>query len=443
MIRNGNCKFIVYLRESKLFKPKQYFMKPNLNLIFAILSLILISQKSFCQENYLDGQVVTLNGDSLQGFIDYRNWEKNPSSINFKTKLSGTSTVYSSNDIKSFQVKNEVYIGATVKIEVSPYQLHQLDENPKFSYETITCFLQTIICGEKGLYFYKTQNGKEYFYIKEDSGYSLLGQKKYIKMQRGKRIVFENKRYVGQLALYLNDCPKIKNRINTLEYTKISLRKLFKNYYSLSQKNIEFEHKKEKLIAEAGVIAGLSISSLNLGGASSNYIEKANFNSSIDPAIGFFVDVTLPRNQGRISIYNELLLTTYKFKGVYDIDNSFYSTYETELGVTSLKLNMMARYKYPIGKAFLFGNAGVGSGFTISETNKMVKNLKSLSFENTNSGKALSDTRKHEMGILLGLGGMYKRSSFEVRYETSNGMSDFTSLSSKVNRVYFMLGYKF
>jgi len=411
-------------------------MKLNFKLAFFIILGILTHQNSFGQENYIEGHLVTLKGDSLHGFIDYRNWGKNPNTVNFKKKLNETLTVYAPSDIASFHVNNEVYIGAVVKTEVSPYQLHQLDEDPKFKYETITCFLQTMIQGEKGLYFYKNQIGKEYFYIKENSEYSLLEQKKYIKKQQGKRRVFENKKYIGQLALYLNDCPQVQKRINTLEYTKNSLEKLFKNYYSLSQKDTRFEHKTEKISTEVGITIGISISSIDFGGISSNNLERANFDSSIDPAFGFFLDAILPRNQGRISIYNELLITSYKVKGEYPINNTRNSSYGIKIGVTSLKMNNMVRYKYPVGKAFIFGNVGVGNGITISETN-------SWTFENTDIGKALSSTRKHEIGVLVGLGAKYKKYSFEARYESSKGISDFITLSSKTRRVYFMFGYRF
>jgi len=42
-------------------------IKKLLLLIFGIL----IAQSSFGQKNYLPGHIITLNGDTLQGFIDY------------------------------------------------------------------------------------------------------------------------------------------------------------------------------------------------------------------------------------------------------------------------------------------------------------------------------------------------------------------------------------
>lgn len=48
-------------------------------LLFFLLPLL-----SFSQANYKKAWVVTSQGDSLQGYIDYREWDKNPSQFDFK-----------------------------------------------------------------------------------------------------------------------------------------------------------------------------------------------------------------------------------------------------------------------------------------------------------------------------------------------------------------------
>jgi len=48
---------------------------------------ILFSQFIFSQENFTTGYVIKLNGDSISGYVDYRNWEINPTKIIFKDKL--------------------------------------------------------------------------------------------------------------------------------------------------------------------------------------------------------------------------------------------------------------------------------------------------------------------------------------------------------------------
>ena len=50
--------------------------------------------------------------------------------------------------------------------------------------------------------------------------------------------------------------------------------------------------------------------------------------------------------------------------------------------------------------------------------------------------------RYYEQGLMFGFGCEYKRWSGELRYETSNGISDYTSLKSPVHTEYILVGYK-
>ena len=47
-----------------------------------IILFIISFQKTFSQENYLPGYVIKQDADTLYGYLDYRNWEKNPNKIN-------------------------------------------------------------------------------------------------------------------------------------------------------------------------------------------------------------------------------------------------------------------------------------------------------------------------------------------------------------------------
>ncbi len=94
--------------------------------IIVTLFVLFIFQTSFCQENYLPGYIITLKGDTLHGFIDYRNWDRNPDKISFKEKLSDNKLIYSSLIIKGFGVLDEIYESAIVETEISSDQTNNL-----------------------------------------------------------------------------------------------------------------------------------------------------------------------------------------------------------------------------------------------------------------------------------------------------------------------------
>jgi len=108
-----------------------------------------------------------------------------------------------------------------------------------------------------------------------------------------------------------------------------------------------------------------------------------------------------------------------------------------------LKMNNLVRYKYPVGPFLLFFNAGLANGFYIKETNYKRKETKFYTTNHLDEGEAIPFTRNHELSYILGTGLYFKRFSLEYRFEKGNGISNTTKISSKTNRNYLLLGFRF
>lgn len=308
-----------------------------------------------------------------------------------------------------------------------------------------TTFLQTLIKGEKSLYYYKNAEKRENFYIKKGNDFELLYYKRYLANQDGKRIIADSKKYIGQLNLYLHDCATIYSKLEDVSYTRNSLKNLFQYYYECTPSNISFQKETEKIKPEFGILAGASLTSLEFKSREFAYLVNGEFTSSVNFSAGVFLDVILTRNQRKWSIYNEILFTTYKTRGYFerfDNENSYEKT-TTEIGYSYLKMNNLIRYTYPIGNSFIFLNGGMSNGFAVSETNYKKKESRTNTIERVVEETALNSTRKHEQGLLLGTGIKYSKYSLELRYERGNGMSDFSALNSITKSYYILLGYRF
>ena len=70
--------------------------------IFIIL-LLLFPILTFCQTNFYKGYVIKNNGDTLKGYIDYREWVYSPKKITFKNNNVVDS--FTPDDIKGFEIK--------------------------------------------------------------------------------------------------------------------------------------------------------------------------------------------------------------------------------------------------------------------------------------------------------------------------------------------------
>lgn len=79
--------------------------------LLLLITGIIISVLSFSQQNYLPGYIIQNNGDTVTGFIDYRNWSLNPDLIEFRKTSNSAATKYKPGDIKEFTT---TYSGTSV-----------------------------------------------------------------------------------------------------------------------------------------------------------------------------------------------------------------------------------------------------------------------------------------------------------------------------------------
>jgi len=401
----------------------------NLLKRIVLLSIVtLVAYPTFSQENYLSGYVILSGGDTIHGYIDYRNWRINPDKISFKKELSDNNIIYTPLSCKGFSVQDEKYESGIISTELSPTNTSELNDNSELIIKTDTTFLQTIIQGKKSLYYFLNNSGKEQFYIKKDTAFELLVYKKYLKSRNQGKIIIENKKYIGQLLIYLNDCPSIQSEINNLEYRRKSMQKLFHTYYECTKLTLDFEKKIEKVSTEFGVLAGFSFIPEN---NNSNASDKYHSEMSLNMTFGVSLNIILPRTQKRWSFYNELVFAPYN-SDIHQVsykEENVYTITDYKGKIMMLKMNNNIRYQYPFGKASAYAYFGVSNG--IGTQRNDYQRTESVFHSIITIGEVYDygNISIIEVGLNLGLGVYYKRFSFAA------GLDSFY-------RYNFLLGYK-
>lgn len=415
-------------------------------IIFSILGIILF-HTSFSQVNDQPGLIIKNNGDTLRGFIDYRNWAYNPDKIAFKPNMGDDPAYFKPTDLLEFRVKDEIYVSGIVQSEVSPVKTSRLDQDPQPKIKIDTIFLQTLIKGDKNLLYYRNADGIRNFFTRQDTAFQLLLYKRYIKVQDGKRLVQQMTKYKGQLSLYLNDCSSIGMKLKKTSYKQNSLTEVFKYYYNCSNSRPLFIKEREKIELEFGVLAGVSLTNVGFESSSPayDYLVKAGYDMSNNITVGVSLDLLLPRNQRKWSVNNELLFSSYNVDGKFENITSpnEYRITDTELGYSYLKMNNMLRYAYPINSVALFLNGGISNGFVLDETNYKREETKFYSREDVTESRAINETRQYEQGFLLGTGLKYKALSLEMRFEKGFGISKYEGLKVSADRYFLLVGYNF
>jgi len=137
------------------------------NKLFLILFFLPLF--SIAQSNYQPGYVVTLKDDTLQGFIDYREWEKNPENINFKSSQNAIEAErFTRKNALGFAITGlEYYERYTLSISQDSFDLNKLTSKPDTSTLIDTVFLRISTRGKHLTLYSFTDDIKPRFYLLE------------------------------------------------------------------------------------------------------------------------------------------------------------------------------------------------------------------------------------------------------------------------------------
>lgn len=409
-----------------------------------VLFLFLCLQVVNGQENFKPGYVVSLKNDTTRGEIDYQGWDRSPKTINFRNDQ-GRLLTYSPRQLAAFEVAGEKYLSKEVAVETSPRLTDELTFDPKIKTITDSVFVRVLFAGSKCLYHYKHHNGNDQFYTANDQKLDLLIYKRYIKEVNNDDFATENKTFVGQLILYLNDCPSIQSEINKVEYNVISMLDLFESYYNKCvEKPAQYVQKAERVKQKVGFVVGATLTSVKFEGSYFDYLTKIDFPASVNATGGLYYNVSIPRSLNRWSFQNELILTGYSISGDYSWQGLTEKGHiYTDLSLWYATLNNLIRYTFPVGKMELFLNGGISNGFAFREVNQLTKSVERFGYTWVTTDEAIKGIRKIEFGFTAGAGASYGRFSAECRYVKGNGVSDYSKMSENTHRIMFLFSYRF
>lgn len=398
------------------------------------------------QQNFLPAYVVNNNGDTIYGEIDYRNWRLNPKSVVFQAEKMTDAVYYTPEQIQAFSVADEIYVSALMEIDKAAHQTAHLSYSPEAVLVRDTLFLMARVLGEKRLYYLADENGKEHFFIPDGTGgYTELIYRAYFKTGKSQRTIRKIETYKGQLSVYLEDMPELKSKIYSTNYGLVSMDKLFSKYYQLKNQSPEYIVKKEKLMAQGTILAGVVATQLQFHSSEFQGLVNADYGTHTGITAGMALNLVFPRTRGKWSLYNELLYSQYKMSedAQVFVSANKWSKVHTQLEFAYLQLHTLIRYQHPVKNTYVFFNFGLANSIKVAEENYKFTESHNYSIVSEDEGKAMESTRSHERGLVFGVGVKYKQFGLELRGERGDGMSDYNNLNSTTNRLYALLSFTF
>jgi hypothetical protein len=169
-----------------------------------IFLLIALPSAIFAQTNYHGGYILKNNGDTLKGYIDYREWSQSPISIDFKlNKADKEIQQFNPLNIKGFEVKDmETYCSYNGLISWDRNHFPDLAEKLDTVRKPASIFLKLITSGSHLSLYSQTDERKTRYFVAEGSDMPV--ELKYNQYYTERHDAIERPFFRGQLIFYIN-----------------------------------------------------------------------------------------------------------------------------------------------------------------------------------------------------------------------------------------------
>jgi hypothetical protein len=415
---------------------------------------------------------VTTKGDTLTGYINDKNWSRNPSSFKIKTDDGGEKE-FRASQLASVKIDSgDYYVSAPVTIDMNyVLSLDQLnpDDFPKDGGEVIaketstqkeivqistgkietdTLFLRVLISSALSLYIFTDKKGKDHFYTSNAAGdfEELIHKNIFLRVDHA-NVLHPVSSFQNQLKAIMKSCASCVSSAGSVEFSEKKLSRLFAEFNaSIPGNTIAYKSVHAQSNVSWQLIAGLDISTLSFdGNDQASNLGLGSYSTSYRPSAGIRLHVPITRARHKHAVLFELAWREYDTRASYTVKE--WNDYDVHFQMRYLKLSPAYNFRFLSGKFTPYITLGGSMGALISSVNTKHVNAHDpklpASYHNETDGIAYDNPINYDMGIFGTAGLAYKRFLLECRYEVSQGFSTMASLDSKVTSICIYAGYSF
>ncbi len=364
-------------------------------ILFSLLILpasILTAQK----KNH-NGYIITNNGDTVNGYIEYKNWDFNPDKIIFKKDLSGTDeNTFDVKDLCGFGIPGiDIYERYQCNISMDFTDINNLSTGPSYKKANQDIFLKRVfISPEIDFYIYR-DNIKERYFIKE--------KKDSIPQELSYRVYYPNKNdntsvkeedFKNEILLlidkYARGNESLKNSVSYLAYAQMPLKNILLRITNSP------DNAKDVKGVKRSASGKTKFSFFLQGGINARLFKGKTLNSnnipaspkSYSPVLGGGVDIVLNKFRDKFFIRLEINYASskheFKQKGTFSVFNTQQTSSFKEPILSLVPSFNFTLYNSAKVKLFL----GLGIGYSVSPHVKNLSNTKYYDSSGAFAGEA-------------------------------------------------------
>ena len=325
-------------------------MKVNLASRYLICFFVLAVQPAaFAQgDRFEAGYIITLTGDSLNGFILIQGKAGNSSSCGFKQSINSEVKTYSPYDLKAY--------GFGTERRYDSYGL-------SFDETTQNFFIKCLIKGKVSLYYFR-----ERYFIDFGGGIKELVSTTTNTTRDGKSYSQQMPMYKGVLQKAMNDCPSIHENLKETALTKKHLDELFEVYHKCIGHPATFYNygpgriKVSIGIALTGQTTELEVQSDIVPVFTYFFNTETMTDFSLAPT--FIAELYLSKSLGRFRVRTGLSYYTGNYDQYHEVTIGTRYDCQLQIDMARIELPVMLKY-YPLKKVGFYVIAGLGFNATV------------------------------------------------------------------------------
>ncbi len=402
---------------------------------FYVLLCCIIPATVFSQTNFQKGYIIKSVGDTVRGYIDYQEWNRNPQEINFKMMPGDKSAiVYKPGDINGFNVDGyEQYRSYKCKISTGATQGMELSVGRDTGTVSEQIFLQVLVDGSLVKLYDYTDKIKSRYFIQEKGGNPIeLEYAVFYNPTVEQRQMESVEKYKTQLALvaqkYVADNKKIMGRINVAQYTARGMVEIVNRINDIDNRTAVKEQKKLYRFIVGG---GVNFTQTSFTGQSMFSGSKSG--NSTTPVISAGVDFFSNPHVQRLILRGEVMFSWINptFNASDNIGNQYVATINQH---TFTILPQVIYNFYNTENVKVYGGAGVGGNLSSYSDSK---------YQLINNGKPVGgmtyDLASFWLSFPIEAGlGLNKRVDISLRYSFPTSYSHYVVYG--INNTQYQLG---
>lgn len=413
--------------------------------LIAIIIFVLAPFFSSAQDNYEAGYMVSKTGDTISGWINFKDWSTGPFVVEFKSDLSLAPVKLYPVTILGFSVHNMTFRSMHVVEDISPDDKFALLKGPERKLKVADIFAQVLISSSSGLnlYYHADESTKEHYFSNEGNTLRELREIKYLD-STGFYIMAVQEWFITLMFL-TGSCPDVMRDYTENDFSRQSLLEIIANYNECMERDYEIlidEEDEKKFLF--GVMGGFSSAKIDyhsdVGG---NYYTIADYSAGPGFTAGVFYDIDLPHQRETWWISTNFLIHKFHSSGISNSETSL-NLEHNEITFEQLDFKFIPSLKYQTNtkpfRGYIKAGTAVSKSFQSSNqtlsvtTNKFTEESDSINIDDD-----IQKNTFHFGGIIqFGLN-WNNRIFLEAGYERGFYLENYAGVDSFENDIYFSL----